>query len=147
MPPDIVAGVVIKKSLFLAHLIRSLRPSLSSTASMSTECTLKCSNGGSCFVGSADFGFHAIDQHLPWTGETDVNGMYCCVCSTGFTGVQCEVVFESCGKNQHPCFNGSTCKEAADGESNCDCSSATSASPVAGHFCQHEATSLWGACW
>jgi hypothetical protein len=95
-------------------------------------------------VGSADFGFHAIDQHLPWTGETDVNGMYC-VCSTGFTGVQCEVVFERCGKNQHPCFNGSTCKEAADGESNCDCSSATSASPVAGHFCQHEATSLCGA--
>ena len=125
-------------------------------------------------MGTADFGFHAIEQHLPWTDKTNVNGMYCvCPTTSGLTGVQCEITVQRCGKNQHPCFHGSTCitktktKKTKDTtttttavinpttndnnknnseqeESNCDCTSATSKSPLAGHFCQHSATTFCG---
>ena len=45
---------------------------------------------------------------VPFEQEFHENGMYC-TCPVGYTGLQCEIKFVTCGRDDHTCFNGASC--------------------------------------
>jgi hypothetical protein len=101
------------------------------------ECNTQCDNGGKCIKGVKDHG--ALKFHMNQIGhivnETVNENFEHCLCPTGFAGVNCEHVMETCEDSAHFCFNGGTCVTAPSGELGCDCSNTN----AVGAFCQHKA--------
>jgi hypothetical protein len=65
-------------------------------------------------MGEADYSssMHPIDAldgtSTDFGDKTSVDGMHC-TCPSGFTGVLCDVEFESCNQDTHPCYNNGKC--------------------------------------
>jgi hypothetical protein len=115
-------------------------------------CNLFCYNKGACRYGHGKFGaYNGIDSQtdeLPFEQELHDNGMYC-TCPVGFTGLQCEIKYVTCGRDNHTCFNGSACvKERSSNDGNvfyrceCDVTESVMDAPYAGKYCEHIATSF-----
>ena len=115
-------------------------------------CNLFCYNKGTCRYGHGKFGaYNGIDSQtdeLPFEQELHDNGMYC-TCPVGFTGLQCEIKYVTCGRDNHTCFNGSACvKERSSNDGNvfyrceCDVTESVMDAPYAGKYCEHIATSF-----
>ena len=113
-------------------------------------CNLFCYNSGVCRHGHGKFGSYAgIDSQtieLPFEKELHDNGMYC-TCPAGFTGLQCEIKYVTCGRDNHTCFNGSSCvKERSSDNGNifyrceCDIKASVMDASYAGKYCEHIAT-------
>jgi len=100
---------------------------------------LSCENGSTCKMGTAAFGYHGT-LNLPFLNKTANEFMHC-VCPYGFTGVLCEHHVQTCGGNEHACFNGATCVKKG-GQYSCDCATSHSSNAYAGHMCEHAATSF-----
>lgn len=114
------------------------------------SCNLFCYNHGVCRHGHGKFGAYAgIDsetEELPFEEELHDNGMYC-TCPEGYTGLQCEIKYVTCGRDDHTCFNGSSCvKERSSNNGNtfyrceCDIEESVMDAPYAGKYCEHIAT-------
>lgn len=113
-------------------------------------CNLFCYNKGVCRHGHGKFGSYAgieseIDD-LPFEKELHDNGMYC-TCPEGYTGLQCEIKYVTCGRDKHTCFNGSSCvKERSSDNGNifyrceCDAEGSVMDASYAGKYCEHIAT-------
>lgn len=137
-------------SLFLITLICSQRTSSErtedddSTNRINDACgyttALPCENGSTCKMGKADFGYHGT-LNLPFLNKTAEEYMHC-VCPEGFTGVLCEHHVQTCGDNEHACFNGATCVKKKDEQYSCDCMTTHNTNAYAGHMCEHAATSF-----
>jgi len=71
-----------------------------------------CYNNGICRHGHGKFGSYTGQEptldDLPFEKEFHDNGMYC-TCPVGYTGLQCEIKYVVCGRDDHTCFNGSAC--------------------------------------
>jgi len=85
-------------------------------------------------------------DELPFEEEFHENGMYC-TCPVGYTGLQCEIKYVTCGRDDHTCFNGSACvKERASNTGEifyrceCDVEGSIMDAPYAGTYCEHIAT-------
>lgn len=119
------------------------------------NCDLKCSNGGVCQKGSADYGIispqnFAYSSPIPFLEyNSDGTGQYCW-CPPGLTGVQCRHEYELCDPDSDDgfsCFHSSKCTNLGKGTFKtwaCDCSTANNKGKdeglFAGRFCEHEAT-------
>ncbi len=53
------------------------------------------------------------------TCQADNFGNYTCLCSTGYTGLDCQIEINEC--ESIPCQNGGTCKETEPGSYECKC--------------------------
>ena len=96
------------------------------------DCPLVCMNGSICMEGDQSTEGHGMD---PTTGgplefheETNRNGWFC-NCQQGWTGLQCELGFESCNDGQHVCYHGGKCIPGLEDEYGneqlyCDCDDA-----------------------
>jgi len=114
-------------------------------------CNLFCYNKGVCRHGHGKFGSYAgigSVQDLPFEQELHDNGMYC-TCPEGYTGLQCEIKYVTCGRDDHTCFNGSSCvKEHSSDNGNifyrceCDVNKSVMDAPYAGKYCEHIATTF-----
>jgi len=112
-------------------------------------CNLFCYNNGICRHGHGKFGAYAgIDptEQLPFEQELHDNGMYC-TCPQGYTGLQCEIKYVTCGRDDHTCFNGSACvKEHASNDGKifyrceCDREESVMTAAYAGKYCEHIST-------
>ncbi|VEU43783.1 unnamed protein product [Pseudo-nitzschia multistriata] len=113
-------------------------------------CNLYCYNKGVCRHGHGKFGAYAgIDSEiddLPFEQELHENGMYC-TCPKGYTGLQCEIKFVTCGRDSHTCFNGSACVKERSTDTGeafyrcaCDAEGSIMDAPYAGKYCEHIAT-------
>lgn len=112
-------------------------------------CNLYCYNNGVCRHGHGKFGsFSGIESsdELPFEKEIHDNGMYC-TCPEGYTGLQCEIKYVTCGRDDHTCFNGSACvKEHASNNGNifyrceCDLEESVMTAKYAGKYCEHIST-------
>jgi len=112
-------------------------------------CNLFCYNKGTCRFGHGKFGaYNGIDstEALPFEQELHDDGMYC-TCPVGFTGLQCEIKYVTCGRDNHTCFNGSACvKERSSNNGDifyrceCDVTESVMDAPYAGKYCEHIAT-------
>eukprot|EP00536_Pseudo-nitzschia_multiseries_P004761 jgi/Psemu1/253901/estExt_Genewise1Plus.C_820028 len=113
-------------------------------------CNLFCYNKGVCRHGHGKFGSYAgIDSvvtDLPFEEELHDDGMYC-TCPEGYTGLQCEIKLVTCDRDNHVCFNGSTCvKERSTDNGNvfyrceCDMEGSIMTAPYAEKYCAHIAT-------
>jgi len=114
------------------------------------SCNMFCYNKGVCRHGHGKFGSHAgidsTNEQLPFEQELHENGMYC-TCPEGYTGLQCEIKYVTCGRDDHTCFNGSSCvKERSSDNGNtfyrceCDIEGSVMDAPYAGKYCEHIAT-------
>jgi len=125
------------------------------------DCTLECMHG-SCEIGKADFSvFDKYNTHhnLPFANITHVDMMYC-KCTEGYTGVTCEIKYDSCNSDdsnveqqQHACFHGARCVEVASAlgtlQYRCDCMNIDEDEDgiinqhkvYAGLYCEYPATS------
>jgi hypothetical protein len=113
------------------------------TSSLAQSCDLACPLDAPCTFGSVDYSNHqsVIDQ---WHSESqsqlpnNINGMHC-ACPSGWTGVQCDHVFETCsfensdgvGDSGHKCYHGGACipglqDDYENDQLFCDCTLATS---------------------
>lgn len=109
------------------------------------DTALPCKNGATCKMGIANFGYHG-SLDLPFLNNTHIDFMHC-ECLAGFTGVMCEHHVETCGNDEHACFNGATCVRLPDESGHqmtyrCDCSTTLNHTSFAGHMCEHSATSF-----
>lgn len=115
-------------------------------------CNLFCYNKGVCRHGHGKFGAYAgidsMTEELPFEKELHENGMYCS-CPEGYTGLQCEIKYVTCGRDDHTCFNGSACvKERASNDGKvfyrceCDVNGSVMDAPYAGKYCEHIATTF-----
>ncbi|MGK3740902.1 MAG: hypothetical protein ACI90V_007752 [Bacillariaceae sp.] len=114
-------------------------------------CNLFCYNDGVCRHGHGKFGSYTGDaestiDELAFEKEFHDNGMYC-TCPVGYTGLQCEIKYVVCGRDDHTCFNGSACvKERSSNTGQvfyrCECDSNESImdAPYAVKYCEHIAT-------
>ena len=113
-------------------------------------CNLFCYNKGVCRHGHGKFGSYAginsMTEELPFEKELHDDGMYC-TCPEGYTGLQCEIKYVTCGRDDHTCFNGSRCiKERSSNNGNifyrceCDVEESVMDAPYAGKYCEHIAT-------
>jgi len=112
-------------------------------------CNLFCYNNGVCRHGHGKFGAYAgIDptEQLPFEQELHDDGMYC-TCPEGYTGLQCEIKYVTCGRDDHTCFNGSACvKEHASDTGKtfyrceCDLQESIMTAAYAGKYCEHIST-------
>lgn len=112
-------------------------------------CNLYCYNNGVCRHGHGKFGAYAgiePTNDLPFEQELHDNGMYCS-CPEGYTGLQCEIKYMVCGRDDHTCFNGSACvKEHASDNGNifyrcdCDLKESVMTAAYAGKYCEHIST-------
>jgi len=111
------------------------------------DCTLECERG-TCEIGQADFSVfnkYNTAHNLPFANITHVDMMYC-KCPEGYTGVTCEIKYDSCNSNAHACFHGAKCVQLTSAigtiQYRCDCSVTDDANVVyAGLYCEHAATS------
>jgi len=119
------------------------------------SCNLFCYNKGSCRHGHGKFGAYAgIDsqtEELPFETELHDNGMYC-TCPVGYTGLQCEIKYVTCGPESHTCFNGSSCIKERSSDNGkifyrceCDVKESVMEAPYAGKYCEHIATTFCDA--
>lgn len=115
-------------------------------------CNLFCYNKGVCRHGHGKFGaFNGMDANtdeLPFEKELHDDGMYC-TCPEGFTGLQCEIKYVTCGRDDHTCFNGSACvleRSSQNGNvfyrCECDVKGSVMDAPYAGKYCEHIATTF-----
>jgi len=113
-------------------------------------CNLFCYNGGTCRHGHGKFGAYAgvdsVTDKLPFEQELHDDGMYC-TCPEGFTGLQCEIKYVTCGRDDHTCFNGSACVKERSSDTGkvfyrceCDVEDSVMDAPYAGKYCEHIAT-------
>ena len=111
-------------------------------------CDLDCPTaiGATCAYGDSP---HIVLGTTNTTTSTNINGMHCS-CPLLYTGLRCEVPYESCGDGQHECYHGGICRQGeVDDFGNvqlfCDCSTATGGDdPTAvfvGKYCQHSTVS------
>lgn len=116
-------------------------------------CPLECGQRGVCVLGEADFLDHPTespeaggggDTLLSFHQETSRGGFHC-ECESGWTGLQCNVEFQSCLVD-HKCYHGGDCVEGlVDKYGNdqhwCDCQHAVDADGTAhvGKYCEHPA--------
>ena len=116
-------------------------------------CNLFCYNKGVCRHGHGKFGAYGgfgnsqIDD-TPFEKELHDNGMYC-TCPVGYTGLQCEIKYVTCGRDDHTCFNGSACVKERSSDNGqvfyrceCDAEGSVMDAPYAGKYCEHIATSF-----
>mmetsp|Transcript_44813 Transcript_44813/g.54219 ORF Transcript_44813/g.54219 Transcript_44813/m.54219 type:complete len:177 (-) Transcript_44813:12-542(-) len=110
---------------------------------------LPCENTGRCVMGMADYGYHGT-LDLPFLNTTHVDFKHC-ECPSEYTGLMCEHRVETCGNDEHACFNGAKCVRLPDPDGRertytCDCrageGSGSQTSSYAGHMCEHAATSF-----
>lgn len=118
-------------------------------------CNLFCYNKGNCRHGHGKFGSYAgidsMTEELPFEQELHDNGMYCS-CPVGYTGLQCEIAYVTCGRDDHTCFNGSACVKERSSDTGeifyrCECDIAHSVmdAAYAGKYCEHIATTFCDA--
>jgi len=116
------------------------------------RCNLFCYNKGVCRHGHGKFGSYAgIDSQadpLPFEQELHDDGMYCS-CLEGYTGLQCEIKYVTCGRDDHTCFNGSSCIKERASDNNrifyrcqCDIEHSVMKAAYAGKYCEHIATTF-----
>ncbi|OEU20618.1 hypothetical protein FRACYDRAFT_259610 [Fragilariopsis cylindrus CCMP1102] len=88
-----------------------------SNKSKSTTCDLDCPSFAPCVFGYADFSERKVDvvatqQQLGGRGGgTHQSGMHC-DCPIGWTGLFCDIKYDSCTSNNqahHECYNGAEC--------------------------------------
>ena len=136
----------------------------STTGDSSGACPITCFNGATCKQGNATFTSHPKNSQgdeLEIHHEKSIKG-YHCECQAGFTGVSCNVPYETCadGNSTHVCYHGGTCvpgvlDELGNEQYHCDCSSASTSlasseggsgsgtdggsfgSRYAGKYCEH----------
>ena len=112
------------------------------------SCPLDCGRHGVCVLGEADFLDHPTEEGgdpiLAIHQETSRGGFHC-QCESGFTGLQCNVEFQSCSA-VHKCYNGGDCVEGlVDKYGNdqhwCDCKNAVDqdGNAFVGKYCEHQA--------
>jgi uncharacterized protein (DUF2164 family) len=102
------------------------------------SCTLECPIDAPCKFGNADF-----SKHNPVNTDNNINGMHC-DCPPGWTGIQCDVMFESCSDALgHYCYNGGDCvpglkDEFGNTQLFCDCSTAVDhdGAQYTGQYCE-----------
>ena len=116
---------------------------------VSAACDLECPTdiGAKCVYGDSP---HVILGATNSSSSENLNGMHCS-CPSSYTGLLCEVPFESCGDGQHVCYHGGNCVNGeVDDFGNvqlyCDCSSATGedndpTTVFVGKYCQHSTVS------
>ena len=125
------------------------------------DCTLECDKG-TCEIGHADFSVfnqYNTDHNLPFANITQVRyslqslsisnplqvDMMYCKCPEGYTGVRCEIPYESCNSNQHTCFHGAKCVQVTSAIGalmyRCDCTQTEDDATYAGLYCEYAATS------
>lgn len=142
---------LLRISIFLVAASFTMAEDLVSTSS----CTLQCKNGGTCTVGEADYSssMHPIDAlngtTTDFANQTSVNGMHC-TCPSGYTGVMCDVEYESCNQDTHPCYNNGKCvaglvTNSTDGTEqqlySCNCADAiVNGIPHVGKYCENAAS-------
>ena len=122
-------------------------------------CNLYCYNGGTCRHGSGKFGSLNSQTNSKYAGLTEdetkelpfeqvrhEQGMFC-TCPIGYTGLQCEIKYVVCPRDDHTCFNGSTCRKEVASDTNevyfrceCDPDGSVMDADYAGKFCEHIAT-------
>lgn len=113
-------------------------------------CNFFCYNNGICRHGHGKFGSYTGQEptldDLPFEKEFHDNGMYC-TCPVGYTGLQCEIKYVVCGRDDHTCFNGSACvKEHASNTGEvyyrceCDANESIMSAPYAHNYCEHIST-------
>lgn len=131
---------------------------LTATSAYDFTCNLYCYHGGTCRHGHGKFGSHNSQTESKYAGISDEEtaqlpfeqvhheqGMFC-TCPVGYTGLQCEIKLVVCGRDDHTCFNGSTCAKERSGEGEiyyrCECDPKESVmdAPYAGKYCEHIAT-------
>lgn len=111
------------------------------------ECSLDCPVDAPCTFGEATFPHHnAIEL------DTSVQDMHC-ACPLGWTGILCDIKYESCTDN-HDCFHGGKCLNdslATDSFGNaqllCDCTRAKSTDGIryVGKYCETPLETLCSA--
>lgn len=121
-------------------------------------CNLYCYHGGTCRHGSGKFGSTNSQKNSKYAGISDEEtaklpfeqvrheqGMYC-TCPIGYTGLQCEIKYVVCPRDNHTCFNGSTCRKEVSGNNEvyfrceCDPDGSVMDADYAGKYCEHIAT-------
>jgi len=151
--------------LLCTTMILLLMSNNSNTVSAQT-CDLQCPTdiGATCAFGNSP---HTVQGTTTTTNnnngeqqqqqqqqeEVSINGMHCS-CPPGYTGLYCEVAFESCGDgdgSQHVCYHGGSCVSGeVDDFGNvqlyCDCSTAAldgsgNVQQYVGKYCQHATVS------
>ena len=100
------------------------------------DCDLDCENGGVCYFGNNPKDDDDALLSIPGYVSKVKSSMHC-RCQDGFIGLNCEIRFEKCGKDEHFCLHGSTCVSDSDGYT-CDCEEALGT--YAGEYCQSVAT-------
>lgn len=115
-------------------------------AEIKIECppSLSCQHNESCVQGSADFLSHPKDGGKPlhFHEESIRDGAHC-KCHSGWTGLECERKYKTCGSG-HKCYHGSECVPGihdAFGNTQhfCDCHNAVDDDGIryVGKWCEH----------
>lgn len=140
-------------SIFLVLTISMLARNSGVVDAYDWTCNLFCYNKGVCRHGHGKFGAYAgidLTEELPFEKELHDNGMYC-TCPEGYTGLQCEIKYVTCGRDDHTCFNGSSCvKEHSSNNGNvfyrceCDLKESVMTAAYAGKYCEHISTVFCG---
>lgn len=67
---------------------------------------LQCANGAQCVLGEASFVDHPTTEEGPMEihKQNNINGFHC-ECLPGWTGLKCDIVFDSCS-DSHKCYHG-----------------------------------------
>jgi hypothetical protein len=112
------------------------------SSSTPVSCTLECSNGGICTVGTRPASEQA-DAYRFWDDSHDDDNMYC-QCPDTWDGPTCKISRVACG--EHHCFHGAECLARTEGGKTvhrCDCATASDddSSLYSGQYCQYPATS------
>ena len=137
---------------------------LSSARLVASTCDLSCDHPDAvCVQGSATFDSHPVPQDALFSfhASQDVNGMHCS-CPTGWTGVTCDTVFETCdytssssssssssATGSHKCYHGGKCvpgllDDFGNDQLFCNCENAidSQGNQYAGKYCEHKATTF-----
>ena len=117
------------------------------------SCPLNCGRYGVCVPGVADFLDHPIEPPqgsgdakplLSFHQETSRGGFHC-QCESGWTGIECNVEFQSCS-GEHKCYHGGECVDGlkdvyGNDQHWCDCHNAVdeNGNAFVGKYCEHPA--------
>jgi len=115
------------------------------------ECppTLHCSENALCVQGGADFSNHPHqgEEPLKIHEETTRDGAHC-QCPPGWTGLECDRKFKTCGSG-HKCYHGGQCVEGlidnfGNSQLFCDCHDAfdENGTRYVGKWCEHASVDL-----
>ena len=119
------------------------------SGNVTTTCPLICLNDSVCKSGDAHYAGQPTDSQgdafLDMHKEMSTEGSFHCDCPEGFTGLTCNVIFESCADDttDHACYHGGKCvRGVVDAFDNlqyhCDCSNAVDDGIFyAGTYCEH----------